>query len=49
MSNIYVISQMLSTKFAGNFFVSLLGTWEVSFMKFMCNNRPFAASDHVAG
>lgn len=28
VSNIYVISQMLSTKFAGNFFVSLLGTWE---------------------
>ena len=30
MSNIYVISQMMSAKFAGNFFVSLLGTWEVS-------------------
>lgn len=29
VSNIYVISQMLSTKFGGNFFVSLLGTWEV--------------------
>lgn len=28
VSNIYVISQMLSAKFAGNFFVSLLGTWE---------------------
>ncbi|CAH3115515.1 unnamed protein product [Porites lobata] len=28
VSNIYVISQMLSTKFAGNFFVSILGTWE---------------------
>lgn len=28
VSNIYVISQMLSTKFGGNFFVSLLGTWE---------------------
>lgn len=28
VSNIYVISQMLSVKFAGNFFVNLLGTWE---------------------
>lgn len=28
VSNIYVISQMLSTKFGGNFFVSILGTWE---------------------
>lgn len=28
VSNIYVISQMMSAKFAGNFFVSLLGTWE---------------------
>ncbi|XP_068702642.1 protein transport protein Sec61 subunit alpha [Montipora capricornis] len=28
VSNIYVISQMLSAKFGGNFFVSLLGTWE---------------------
>lgn len=28
VSNIYVISQMLSTKFGGNFFVNLLGTWE---------------------
>ena len=27
MSNLYVISQMLSVKFAGNFFVNLLGTW----------------------
>ena len=33
MSNIYVISQMMSAKFAGNFFVSLLGTWEVSASK----------------
>lgn len=28
VSNIYVISQMMSAKFAGNFFVNLLGTWE---------------------
>jgi protein transport protein SEC61 subunit alpha len=27
VSNIYIISQMLSTKFANNFFVSLLGVW----------------------
>ena len=27
MSNLYVISQMLSVKFAGNFFVNLLGVW----------------------
>jgi len=27
VSNIYVISQMLSAKFAGNFIVNLLGTW----------------------
>lgn len=27
VSNLYVISQMMSTKFAGNFFVSLLGVW----------------------
>jgi len=26
-SNLYVISQMLSVKFAGNFFVNLLGVW----------------------
>ena len=28
VSNLYVISQMLSTRFAGNFFVSLLGVWD---------------------
>lgn len=28
VSNIYVISQMMSAKFAGNFIVNLLGTWE---------------------
>ena len=27
VSNLYVISQMLSVKFAGNFFVNLLGVW----------------------
>merc|ERR1712147_151376 len=27
VSNIYIISQMLSVKFAGNFFVNLLGVW----------------------
>merc|ERR1719211_396788 len=27
VSNLYVISQMLATKFAGNFFVNLLGVW----------------------
>jgi len=27
VSNVYIISQMLSTKFAGNFFVNLLGVW----------------------
>ena len=27
VSNLYMISQMLSVKFAGNFFVSLLGVW----------------------
>ena len=27
VSNLYVISQMLSTKFAGNFFIGLLGVW----------------------
>merc|ERR1711885_26182 len=27
VSNMYVISQMLSVKFAGNFFVNLLGVW----------------------
>merc|ERR1712003_267200 len=30
VSNLYVISQMLSTRFAGNFFVSLLGVWDAS-------------------
>merc|ERR1712106_522463 len=30
VSNMYVISQMLSTRFAGNFFVSLLGVWDAS-------------------
>ena len=27
VSNLYVISQMLSVKFAGNFIVNLLGVW----------------------
>ena len=27
VSNLYMISQMMSVKFAGNFFVSLLGVW----------------------
>jgi len=27
VSNLYIISQMLSAKFAGNFFVNLLGIW----------------------
>jgi protein transport protein SEC61 subunit alpha len=27
VSNLYVISQMLSTKFSGNFIISLLGVW----------------------
>ena len=27
VSNMYIISQMLSLKFAGNFFVNLLGVW----------------------
>ena len=27
VSNLYMISQMLSVKFAGNFFVNLLGVW----------------------
>ena len=27
VSNVYIISQMLSAKFSGNFFVNLLGTW----------------------
>lgn len=30
VSNLYVISQMLATKFSGNFFVNLLGAWAVS-------------------
>lgn len=30
VSNLYVISQMLSAKFSGNFIVNLLGTWAVS-------------------
>ena len=30
VSNLYVVSQMLSNKFAGNFIVSLLGVWNVS-------------------
>ena len=29
MSNLYVISQMLSAKFSGFFLVSLLGVWQV--------------------
>lgn len=31
VSNIYFISQMLSVKFGGHFFVRLLGTWEVNY------------------
>jgi len=30
VSNLYVISQMLATKFSGNFLVNLLGVWAVS-------------------
>lgn len=30
VSNLYVISQMLATRFSGNFFVSLLGVWDES-------------------
>ncbi|KAG1942773.1 hypothetical protein R3I94_011229 [Phoxinus phoxinus] len=30
VSNLYVISQMLSTRFSGNFLVNLLGTWSDS-------------------
>lgn len=30
VSNLYVISQMLSARFSGNLLVSLLGTWSVS-------------------
>ena len=32
VSNFYFISQMLSAKFAGNFFVNLIGTWAVSYI-----------------
>merc|ERR1711920_1040557 len=28
VSNLYIISQILSTRFAGNFFVNLLGVWQ---------------------
>lgn len=34
VSNLYVISQMLSTRFSGNFLVNLLGTWSVSVVMF---------------
>ncbi len=49
VSNLYVISQMLSTRFSGNFLVNLLGTWSVSihliappcqFVKLCSNNEP---------
>lgn len=30
VSNLYVISQMLASKFGGNFFINLLGTWSDS-------------------
>jgi protein transport protein SEC61 subunit alpha len=29
-SNVFIISQMLATRFPENFFVKLLGVWEVS-------------------
>lgn len=35
VSNLYVISQMLSTRFSGNFLVNLLGTWSVSTLRFL--------------
>lgn len=35
VSNLYVISQMLSTRFSGNFLVNLLGTWSVSILCFL--------------
>lgn len=34
VSNLYVISQMLSTRFSGNLLVKLLGTWSVSLVMF---------------
>lgn len=34
VSNLYVISQMLSARFSGNLLVSLLGTWSVSIIPF---------------
>lgn len=39
VSNLYVISQMLSTRFSGNFLVNLLGTWSVSII--MVFQRPW--------
>ena len=44
VSNLYVISQMLSVKFAGNFIVNLLGVWSDAggiFFVFQENNGIF--------
>lgn len=35
VSNLYVISQMLSVRFSGNFLVNLLGQWAVSILLFI--------------
>ena len=35
VSNLYVISQMLSVRFSGNFLVNLLGQWAVSISLFI--------------
>ena len=35
VSNLYVISQMLSVRFSGNFLVNLLGQWAVSILWFI--------------
>lgn len=35
VSNLYVISQMLSVRFSGNFLVNLLGQWAVSMFIFI--------------
>ena len=47
VSNLYVISQMLSTRFSGNFLVNLLGTWSVSILWMSVKHLCQAGYGHI--
>uniref|UniRef100_A0A8C5SNG1 SEC61 translocon subunit alpha 2 n=2 Tax=Sauria TaxID=32561 RepID=A0A8C5SNG1_LATLA len=49
VSNLYVISQMLSVRFSGNFLVNLLGQWAITFWmeKKFSQEQPLTAENQV--